>query len=175
MVTHFVPHKGPDLLVRAADEIIASGMQLVVLGYGDSDYERFFGELAARHSGQCSLRLGFLPDIARNIYAGSYLFLMPSKAEPCGLAQMLALRYGSLPIVRETGGLRATISEGKNGFVFSAYRAAEMRDACLRAKETWRNRKDWDAMVRRAMKSDHSCTRPAKKYAEIYEEALALW
>ncbi|MDR1574531.1 MAG: glycogen synthase [Treponema sp.] len=175
MVTHFVPHKGPDLLIRAADEIIASGMQLAILGYGDSGYERFFGELAARHSGQCSLRLGFLPDMARNIYAGSDLFLMPSKTEPCGLAQMLALRYGSLPIVRETGGLRDTISEGKNGFVFSAYSADEMRDACFRAKETWQNRKVWDAMVRRAMKSDHSWTSPAKEYAKMYEETLALW
>ena len=175
MVTRFVHHKGPDLLVRAADEIINSGMQLAILGHGESGYERFFGELAARHGGQCAVRYGFLPDVARKIYAGSDMFLMPSKSEPCGLAQMLALRYGSLPIVRETGGLRDTISEGENGFVFTAFSADEMRDACFRARETWRNRNAWAGMVRRAMKCDHGWTVPAQKYHDMYQETLQLW
>ena len=172
MVTHFVYHKGPDLLIRAADEIIQAGMQLAILGYGESAYERLFGELAARHSGQCSVRFGFLPDIARNIYAGSDMFLMPSKSEPCGLAQMLALRYGSIPIVRETGGLRDTIREGDNGFVFSPYCADAMKDACFRARDTWKNRKAWAGMVRRAMQCDHSWNIPSKKYMELYQETL---
>jgi starch synthase len=172
MVTHFVHHKGPDLLIHAADEIIKAGMQLLVLGYGESEYERFFGELAARHSGQCALRLGFLPDIARNIYAGSDMFLMPSKSEPCGLAQMLALRYGAIPIVRETGGLRDTITEGQNGFVFSLFNADEMRNACFRARDTWKNKAAWAVMVRQAMKSEHSWAIPSKKYQEMYQELL---
>jgi starch synthase len=175
MVTRFFSRKGPDLLVRAADEIIGSGMQLAVLGCGENGYERFFGELAARHGGQCAVRFGFLPDIARKVYAGSDMFLMPSKTEPCGLAQMLALRYGSIPIVRETGGLRDTITEGKNGFVFSAYSAGDMLSACSRAQETWRDKKAWNALVRRAMQCDHSWTIPAKKYAEMYRSAAALW
>jgi starch synthase len=175
MITHFVSHKGPDLLVHAAGEIIDAGMQLVILGYGESGYERFFGELAARRSGQCAVRFGFLPEIARNIYAGSDLFLMPSRSEPCGLAQMLALRYGSLPIVRQTGGLRDTISEGENGFVFSGYNADEMRDACFRARDTWRNQKAWTGMVRRAMKCDHGWAAPARKYLNMYKETVQLW
>jgi starch synthase len=172
MVTHFVQHKGPDLLVHAADELINGGMQFAVVGYGETGYERFFDALAARHPGQCAVRFGFLPDIARNIYAGSDIFLMPSKFEPCGLAQMLALRYGSIPVVRETGGLRDTITEGENGFVFSGFGADEMRDACFRARDTWRNGKAWSTLVQRAMKCDHSWTLPAKKYMEMYQETL---
>jgi starch synthase len=175
MVTHFVPHKGPDLLVRAADEIIGAGMQLVILGYGDPVYERFFGELAARHNRQCAVRFGFLPDIARGVYAGSDIFLMPSRSEPCGLAQMVALRYGAIPVVRKTGGLRDTVNEGENGFVFSGYSADEMQNACLRARNAWRSQKDWAALVRRAMKCDNSWTYPARKYVEMYRETLQLW
>jgi starch synthase len=175
MVTHFVSHKGPDLLIRGANEILDAGMQLAILGYGESSYERFFGELAARRGGQCAVRFGFLPDIARNIYAGSDMFLMPSKSEPCGLAQMLALRYGSVPIVRSAGGLRDTVIDGKNGFVFSLYNADEMRHACLRSYETWRNRNTWTALVRRAMKCNNSWTAPAEKYVEMYRETVKLW
>jgi starch synthase len=170
MVTHFFSHKGPDLLVRAADEILDSGMQLAILGLGEQGYERLFTELAARRGGCCAVRLGFLPGLARKIYAGSDMFLMPSKSEPCGLAQMLALRYGSIPIVRETGGLRDSISEGENGFVFVSYSADEMKSACFRARDTWKNKQAWNALVRRAMKCDHSWTAPAKKYLEMYGE-----
>jgi starch synthase len=172
MATHFASHKGHDLLIPAADEIIKSGMQLAILGHGENGYAQFYSELAARHKGQCSVRFGFLPEIARNIYAGSDMFLMPSRTEPCGLAQMLALRYGSIPIVRETGGLRDTITDGDNGFVFSAYNADEMRDACFRARSFWQNRNEWEDLVRRAMKCDHSWAVPAKKYAALYQETL---
>jgi starch synthase len=175
MVTHFLAHKGPDLLVHAADEIISAGMQIAILGCGDNNYELFFSKLGARHEGQCALRLGFLPDIARSVYAGSDMFLMPSKSEPCGLAQMLALRYGAIPIVRQTGGLRDTITEGENGFVFGPYSAGDLRDTCLRARDAWRDRKAWDTLVHRAMKCDYSWTVPAQKYAEMYQEALNLW
>lgn len=175
MVTRFVQHKGPDLLIRAADEIINRGMQLAILGYGEYGYERFFGELAARHKGQCAVRFGFLPELARNIYAGSDMFLMPSKSEPCGLAQMQALRYGSLPIVRETGGLRDTVSEGINGFVFAPFNAEAMRDACFRAQEAWQQREIWNGMARRAMERDYSWTEPAKQYQDMYRETVQLW
>ncbi|MDR2479454.1 MAG: glycogen synthase [Treponema sp.] len=175
MITRFVSHKGPDLLVHAADDILDAGMQLAIIGQGDEPYERFFRELAARRKGQCAVRFGFLPELARNIYAGSDMFLMPSKSEPCGLAQMLALRYGSIPVVRETGGLRDTIIEGKNGFVFSCYSAEDMRKACLRAAEKYRNRESWSSLVKRAMYCDHSWAAPVEKYIALYQETLKRW
>jgi starch synthase len=174
MVIRFESHKGLDLLIHAADEILASGMQLAIIGYGGGFYERFFGELAARWSGQCAIRLGFLPELARQVYSGSDMFLMPSKFEPCGLAQMIALRYGSIPIVRETGGLKDTVTEGKegNGFSFVSYQADELRNACFRAREAWQDRKGWNALVRRAMLCDFGWDRPSKLYLEMYQKVI---
>lgn len=174
MVIRFESHKGLDLLIHGADEILDAGMQLCIIGYGGDGYQRLFGELAARRNGQCALKSGFLPDLARQVYAGSDMFLMPSKSEPCGLAQMIALRYGAVPIVRETGGLKDTITEGEggNGFCFTPYNALDLRDACLRALEAYRNRKVWNAMVRRAMACDYGWTEPAKKYLAMYREVI---
>jgi starch synthase len=176
MVIRFESHKGLDLLIHAADEILDAGMQLAIIGCGDSSYERFFGELAARRSGQCAIRFGFLPELSRQIYSGSDMFLMPSKSEPCGLAQMIALRYGSIPIVRETGGLRDTITEGENGngFTFASYHAGDLRDACFRAQKAWQNRKKWNALVRRAMLCDYGWDKPSKKYLDMYHETAGL-
>jgi starch synthase len=149
-------------------------MQLAILGYGGGVYERLCGELSARWNGQCAVRFGFLPELARQVYSGCDMFLMPSKFEPCGLAQMIALRYGSIPIVRETGGLKDTISEGEkgNGFTFRSYQAGELRDACFRAREAWQNKKDWNALVRRAMLWDYGWEKPSKLYLEMYQEAM---
>ncbi|MDR2304765.1 MAG: glycogen synthase [Treponema sp.] len=176
MVIRFESHKGLDLLIHAADEILDRGMQLAIIGYGGGVYERFFGELAARRSGQCAVRFGFLPDLARQVYAGSDMFLMPSKFEPCGLAQMIALRYGSIPIVRETGGLKDTISEGKdgNGFTFVSYNADDLRDACFRSREAWQNKQEWTALVRRAMLCDYGWDNPSKLYLEMYQKVMKL-
>jgi starch synthase len=176
MVIRFESHKGLDLLIHSADELLKSGMQLALIGYGGGFYERFFGELAARWNGQCAARFGFLPELARQIYSGSDLFLMPSKFEPCGLAQMIALRYGSIPVVRETGGLKDTVSEGKdgNGFVFGPYNAGDLRDACFRARDAWRNRESWNALVRRAMLCDFGWDRPSKLYLAMYQKAMKL-
>jgi starch synthase len=177
MVIRFESHKGLDLLIHAADEILDSGMQLAIIGYGGDAYGGFFGELAARRSGQCAVRFGFLPELARVVYAGSDMFLMPSKSEPCGLAQMVALRYGSVPIVRETGGLKDTITEGQggNGFLFGPYHAADLRDACLRAKKAYKNKETWKSLVHRAMICDHGWVEPSKKYLDLYEEIIKLW
>jgi starch synthase len=174
MVIRFESHKGLDLLIYGADKILDAGMRLAILGLGDSSYERFFGELAARRKGQCAVRFGFLPELARQVYAGSDMFLMPSKSEPCGLAQMIALRYGSIPIVRKTGGLRDTVSEGPegNGFTFGPYQGTELLDACLRALKVWNNRNEWRALVRRAMTCDFGWTEPSKKYLALYQEAI---
>jgi starch synthase len=176
MVIRFENHKGLDLLIHAADEILDGGMQLAIIGHGDNSYERFFGELAARRSGQCAIRLGFLPELARQVYSGSDMFLMPSKSEPCGLAQMIALRYGSIPVVRETGGLRDTITEGENGngFTFTSYHAGDLRDACFRARNAWQNKKEWNALVRRAMLCDYGWDKPSEKYLNMYNEVIKL-
>ena len=121
MVTRLVSHKGLDLCKEVLDELLATtDIQLVVLGSGDYQYEDFFRGLATRYPDKVGLCLGFIPDLARKIYAGSDMFLMPSKSEPCGLSQMVALRYGSIPIVRETGGLRDSVKDSGdnegNGF-----------------------------------------------------------
>jgi starch synthase len=177
MVIRFESHKGLDLLIHAAEEILGAGMQLVLVGYGGGPYEQFFSGLTARWSGQCAARFGFLPELARQVYAGSDLFLMPSKSEPCGLAQMVALRYGSVPVVRQTGGLKDTVFEGKegNGFVFTPYQAADLRDACFRALRLYQNKPSWNALIRRAMGCDYGWTEPSKKYLDLYHEAMKLW
>ncbi|MDR0590046.1 MAG: glycogen synthase [Spirochaetaceae bacterium] len=174
MVIRFESHKGLDLLIYAADEILKSGMQLAIIGSGGGVYERLFGELAARWNGQCAVRFGFMPELARQVYSGSDVFLMPSKFEPCGLAQMIALRYGSIPIVRETGGLKDTITEGKNGngFTFASYQADELRDACFRARAAWQNKGEWNALVRRAMLGDYGWDKPSKGYLEMYQRVM---
>ncbi|MDR2631914.1 MAG: glycogen synthase [Spirochaetaceae bacterium] len=176
MVIRFESHKGLDLLIHAADEILTSGMQMAIIGYGGGIYERFFGELTARWIGQCVVKFGFLPELARQVYAGSDMFLMPSKFEPCGLAQMIALRYGSIPIVRETGGLKDTIIEGKdgNGFTFVSYHAGELRDACFRARDAWQHKKAWNTLVHRAMLGDFGWDKPSKHYLEMYQTVMKL-
>lgn len=179
MVTRLVSHKGLDLVRHVADNIVTSGMQLVILGSGDFEYESFFQELAARHSQQFGVRIGFIPTLARQIYAGSDIFLMPSKSEPCGLAQMVALRYGTIPLVRETGGLRDTITDsgdGKgNGFTFSSYNAYDMQTACFRAKEGYAQTKGWNLLIERAMKCDNSWSASAKKYMDMFTDVINLW
>jgi starch synthase len=174
MVIRFESHKGLDLVIHGADEILGGGMQIALIGYGGGVYERLFRELAARWSGSFAVRFGFLPELARQIYSGSDMFLMPSKFEPCGLAQMIALRYGSIPIVRETGGLKDTITEGTggNGFTFGPYNAGELRDACFRAREAWGDKKEWNALVRRAMLCDYGWDRPSKLYRDLYNDVM---
>ncbi len=177
IVSRLVAHKGLDLIKRVMWDILSStDMQLVVLGSGDWEYEAFFKELAAAFPEKVGLRLGFVPDMARKIYAASDMFLMPSKSEPCGLSQMVALRYGSIPIVRETGGLKDTITDsgdGKgNGFTFKSYDAYDMLDAIRRALDAYGNREYWQQLVIRALKCDNSWGRSAKDYIKLYESML---
>ena len=177
MVTRLVSHKGLDLCKEVLDELLATtDIQLVVLGSGDYQYEEFFRGLAARYPEQVGLCLGFIPDLARKIYAGSDLFLMPSKSEPCGLSQMVALRYGSIPIVRETGGLRDSVTDSGdgegNGFVFSTYNAHDMLHAIRRACEGYEDKDGWQILVKRAMDSDNSWGKSANEYIRMYKEIL---
>mgnify|MGYP005894397793 CR=1 FL=1 len=180
MVSRLVSHKGLDLVKAVLDELLeTTDMQVIVLGSGDWEYENFFREAAARHPGKLAIRIGFVPDLARKIYAGSDFFLMPSKSEPCGLSQMVALRYGSIPIVRETGGLRDSIQDSGdgegNGFTFANYNAHELYEACWRAKEGYWNKEGWPVLVKRAMECDFSWSNSAKSYEGLYNEVVNLW
>ena len=179
MVTRLVGHKGLDLVRAVAQDIINSGMQLVVLGNGESGYEAFFTDLAARNPGACGVKIGFIPALARKVYAGADMFLMPSKSEPCGLSQLVALRYGTIPIVRETGGLRDSIHDSAdgvgNGFTFASYNAHDMLYACRRAHEGYANAEGWQQLVQRAMECDFSWGASAKTYVEMYQQVLQLW
>ncbi len=177
IVSRLVAHKGLDLVKRIMWELLeTTDMQLVVLGSGDWEYESFFKELAAAFPEKVGLRIGFIPDMARKIYAGSDLFLMPSKSEPCGLSQMVALRYGTVPIVRETGGLKDTITDsgdGKgNGFTFKSYDAYDMLDAIRRSLAAYADKAGWQKLVERALKCDNSWGRSAKEYIKLYEELM---
>lgn len=176
MVTRLVSHKGLDLVKGILDELLAtSEMQLVVLGSGDYEYESYFRWIAEKYPDKVGLRIGFVPELARKIYAGADMFLMPSKSEPCGLSQMVSLRYGTVPIVRETGGLRDSITDcgdGKgNGFTFKSYNAHDMLDAIRRALTLYYNG-DWNELVLRALNCDFSWGRSANAYIRLYKETL---
>lgn len=177
MVTRLVSHKGLDLVKAVADELLSTqDVQLIVLGSGDWQYESFFKELAARYPDKMGLWLGFVPDLARKIYAGSDMFLMPSKSEPCGLSQMVALRYGTIPIVRETGGLRDSVQDSGNGegngFTFANYNAHDMLFTIKRALKGYENKQGWDILVQRALNCDFSWGRSANEYIKMYKGLL---
>ena len=177
MVSRLVSHKGLDLVKAVLDELLSTtDVQLVVLGTGDWEYENFFREIEARYPGKVGLRIAFIPDLARKIYAGCDMFLMPSKSEPCGLSQMLALRYGTLPIVRETGGLKDSITDSGdgegNGFTFKSYNAHDMLGAIRRALGAYSDKKYWASLVERALECDNSWGRSAREYMRLYRETI---
>ncbi len=178
LISRLVSHKGLDLITAILDELLnTTEVRFLVLGSGDQEYENFFKGVAARHPDKFRLELGFRPDLSRKMYAGSDLFLMPSKSEPCGLSQMIALRYGALPIVRETGGLKDSVSDcgdGKgNGFTFKTYNAHDMLWAISRGIDLYYNdKKTWKQVVNRAMKCDNSWNKSADLYIAMYKEAM---
>ena len=179
MVTRLVGHKGLDLVRSVAEGLLQQGIQLVILGSGEHGYEAFFNDLAYRHPGRVGVYIGFNATLAQQIYAGSDIFLMPSKSEPCGLSQMVACRYGAVPVVRETGGLKDSIKDsgdGKgNGFTFGSYNAHDLFQACWRAKEGYWNEEGWPVLVKRAMEHDFSWSVSAKSDEWRYNEVVGLW
>lgn len=179
MVTRLVTHKGLDLVRHVIDNMISNDIQFVILGSGDRAFEGFFNELAVRRGSMFGVKIGFIPEIARKVYAGSDMFLMPSKSEPCGLAQMVALRYGTVPVVRQTGGLNDTIRDSGdgtgNGFTFVSYNAYDMQTACFRAKEGYLGKKGWNVLIERDMKCDFSWAASAREYIRMYGEVSSLW
>jgi starch synthase len=174
IITRFVSHKGIDLIKYVMEDIINMGFKFAILGAGEKIYEDFFREMAWRHPDKVSTTLGFVPDLARRIYASADMFLMPSQSEPCGLAQMIAMRYGTLPIVRETGGLRDSVhdagGENGNGFTFKTYNAHDMFDAVRRAKERYDDREGWKKLIVDAMNCDYSWKTSAELYIGLYKE-----
>ena len=178
MVTRLVSHKGLDLVRGGVDNIMTySNAQFVVLGSGDWEYEQFFKEMQAKYPGRFVLCQGFVPELARKIYGGSDIFLMPSKSEPCGLSQMVALRYGSIPVVRETGGLKDSITDsgdGKgNGFTFQTYDTQDMLNSVHRAIYAYNESKDgWKVLMERAMACDNSWGRSANDYIRLYKQLI---
>ena len=175
MVTRLTRQKGMDLVMYALDRILAGGVQVAVLGTGDRDYEDGLRYFQDKYPGTMAARIEFDPALSQRMYAAADMFLMPSKFEPCGLSQIIAMRYGTLPIVRETGGLKDTVipyneftGEG-TGFSFSNFNGDEMGDAVFRAARLfWDNREAWNKLVTQAMSQDFSWTRSADKYLDLY-------
>lgn len=175
MVTRLTRQKGMDLVMYALDRILAGGVQVAVLGTGDRDYEDGLRYFQDKYPGTMAARIEFDPALSQRMYAAADMFLMPSKFEPCGLSQIIAMRYGTLPIVRETGGLKDTVQpyneftgEG-TGFSFSNFNGDEMGDAVFRAARLfWDNRDAWNQLVTQAMSQDFSWTRSADKYLDLY-------
>ena len=175
MVTRLTRQKGMDLVMYALDRILSGGVQVAVLGTGDRDYEDGLRYFQDKYPGTMAARIEFDPALSQRMYAAADMFLMPSKFEPCGLSQIIAMRYGTLPIVRETGGLKDTVipyneftGEG-TGFSFSNFNGDEMGDAVFRAARLfWDNRDAWNQLVTQAMSQDFSWTRSADKYLDLY-------
>ena len=169
IVSRLVSHKGLDLTCDVFNQIMDLNCQFVVLGSGDAAYENFFEEKAAQHGGKMAFYRGYNEPLAMQIYAGADLLLMPSKSEPCGLAQMIAMRYGTLPIVRETGGLKDTVFAGTNGFTFASYNSADMFYVIREAVDLFHNdQTTFKAMRKVGMTTDFSWGRSAEAYNEIY-------
>ena len=178
MVSRLASHKGFDLVKYILPEILSFGVQFVLLGTGEQEIEDYFKELQMQYPTQVKAFIEFNKDLSKKIYAGSDIFLMPSKSEPCGLAQMISSRYGTVPVVRETGGLYDTIkaynkyTDEGNGFTFANYNAHEMKDAIGRAVELYNDGQKWDALVRKIMEIDFSWSVSATKYMNMYKKLI---
>lgn len=179
IISRLVPAKGLDLVKCVIEELLAENVQVVILGKGESDYEDYFRMLAERYSGKCRAIIAYNKDLASKIYSASDIFLMPSKQEPCGLSQMIACRYGAVPVVRATGGLFDSISpynndmrNGGNGFVFGNYNAHEMLYVIKDAVYTFGNKDEWRGIIKRAMTTDFSWKKSSGEYEKLYDNML---
>ncbi|UQD53110.1 glycogen synthase GlgA [Bacillus methanolicus] len=179
MITRLTKQKGLDLVKCVFHELMAENLQMIVLGTGEDEFENFFREMAYHYPEKFKVYIGFNEELAHQIYAGSDLFLMPSKFEPCGLGQLIAMKYGSIPIVRETGGLNDTVvsyrednGEG-NGFSFSNFNAHDMLYTIRRALQFYKDDNVWKKLVKRAMGLDYSWAQSAFKYNSLYAELIS--
>jgi len=172
MVTRLADQKGLDLFEKVADDFFSKNLQFALLGTGEPKYHALFTDLAARYPEKCGVRLAYDAALAQRIYAGADLFLMPSRYEPCGLGQLIALAYGTVPVVRATGGLADTIREGENGFVFTDYLPSALFDSAKRALVSFSDRETWDGLARRAFASRYPWSRSAERYVELFGRTL---
>jgi starch synthase len=172
MVSRFTRQKGADILEEVAADLVGEGIYLVALGTGDPEYEDFFLRMASEHPGRIAVRIGFDNALAHRIEAGADLFLMPSRYEPCGLNQMYSLRYGTVPVVRATGGLDDTI-DVDNGFKFTEYSGKALLEAVRSAAQAFADQDAWRAMMRRGMAQDFSWRTSATRYSALYRQLLA--
>ncbi|MCQ2455403.1 MAG: glycogen synthase GlgA [Clostridia bacterium] len=176
MVTRLVSHKGIDLVKCVFEELLNADLQFVILGSGEWEFETFFYEMSKKYPEKVAVKLGFDNALAHKIYASADFFLMPSKSEPCGLAQLVALRYGTIPIVRETGGLNDTVTDSGNGegngFTFSSYNAHDMQNAVWRAVAGFGNQEGFDMLRKRAMECNNGWSASANKYVKLYKEII---
>ena len=176
-VSRLAEHKGMELVAASLDEIMSKGLRMVVLGTGEEKYENWFRDAERRYQGRFSACIMYSEKRASMVYAGSDMFLMPSKSEPCGLSQLIAMRYGALPIVHDVGGLRDTIraypEENANGFKFGGYDAGSMLGAIDFALETMAQPDIWSSLIKTAMREDSSWKRSAQRYLEIYKMLLS--
>lgn len=175
MVTRLTSQKGIDLVVRVIHDILSLDVQLVILGTGDWKYENALNDIANQYPTKMASAIYFSADVAAKIYGGADIFLMPSKFEPCGLSQMMSMRYGTIPVVRETGGLKDSVipfnptNKKGTGFTFVTYDAYDMLDAIKRAVGTYANKTEWKALMKNAMSTDWSWERSAKAYLDLYK------
>lgn len=174
IISRLVAQKGIDIIQQAAEDILSKNVQLVILGQGDYHYENFFKSLADRYPEKVKTLLTYNRDLSKRIYASADMFLMPSKFEPCGLSQMIASRYGAVPIIRETGGLYDTIRDvgwegGGNGFTFASYSRDDLADAVNRAYNYYNNKDAWNDLVKKVMRVDFSWKNTAVSYIEMYD------
>ena len=176
IVTRLVKHKGIDLVKCVFEDLLKADLQFAILGSGEWEFEEFFTQMANKYPDKVGLVVGFKPQLAHRIYAGADIFLMPSQSEPCGLAQMVALRYGTIPIVRQTGGLNDTITDSGdnqgNGFTFSSYNAHDMQEAVWRSIAGYADKDGWAVLRERAMKCDNSWGTSANAYIKLYKEIV---
>ena len=175
MITRLVSHKGLDLVTVVIDELLQRDVQFVLLGTGEKHYEWFFAELAKRYPDKVAACITFNADLSRKIYSGADIFLMPSKSEPCGLSQMIAARYGTVAIVRETGGLYDSIKPygaGGNGFTFANYNAHDMLYVINEALNLYADKEQWRKLAQKAATTDFTWKASAKKYDELFNELI---
>ncbi len=178
MITRLVGHKGVDLLKCVIDDLLSENVQLIILGKGEKQYEDFFKKVQDEYSTKCRAVIAYNKDLSSKIYSGADIFLMPSKSEPCGLSQMIACRYGTIPVVRKTGGLADSITpynlsrKGGNGFRFDNYNAHEMLYVLKDAIFTYGDKETWQKLIKTAMTTDFSWSKSAKEYVKLYNNLL---
>ena len=175
MITRLVSHKGLDLVRDVIEQVLRDDVQFVLLGTGDSQYEAYFADLGRRYQGKVVSVITFNSDLSRKIYGGADLFLMPSKSEPCGLSQMISSRYGTIAIVRETGGLKDSITPygaGGNGFTFANYDAGDMLYVIREALGVYHMKEEWARLAHKAMLCDFTWSSSARRYVELYDSML---